>query len=620
MERTEQDELNKILLEQTIDPITLIDAEGIVLYQSPSAFGWDPKEIVGQRVFDFVHPDDLEIAINAFGGILTNEDTDRIVVRFRNKSGLWSRVETLARTFDRDGEQNMLLNTRHVDNHQTMLEQLKTSEKLKQAAFNSTSTICSITDLQSGEFIDVNDAWVERTGWKREEALGHTALELNVWGSNKNRERVISALRKQTRLREFPTTFKTKTGEIHSILVDAEIISINNKDIFFLSGADITEREQIEAQLRQAQKLEAVGQLTGGIAHDLNNMLTVVLGQVDLSTGKSNTSEVDEGLAIIRRATERGSDLIKQLMIFSRRQTLKPRSIDTARTIKNMLTILHSSLGGQVDISTRIDGDIWNTYLDESLLENAILNLALNSRDAMPNGGRLAINAENYSAGEFDARRYEIKEGRYVKLEIVDTGSGMDAGTIANAFEPFFTTKPMGQGTGLGLSMVFGFVKQSGGYIEIESEPGIGTTITMFLPSSSARENPALEHEQPAHQLEGKFVLLIEDSEELRNVLKLLLESFGCKVIECAGERLELLGERIDLILSDVILPGTSQGPDLVKEVLKTHPEARVLFMSGYPRDRLTGDSLVNERELLKKPFSKLELQEKLNLVLTSGA
>jgi PAS domain S-box-containing protein len=158
MERTEQDELNKILLEQTIDPITLIDAEGIVLYQSPSAFGWDPKEIVGQRVFDFVHPDDLEIAINAFGGILTNEDTDRIVVRFRNKSGLWNRVETLARTFDRDGEQNMLLNTRHVDNHQTMLEQLKTSEKLKQAAFNSTSTICSITDLQSGEFIDVGRA------------------------------------------------------------------------------------------------------------------------------------------------------------------------------------------------------------------------------------------------------------------------------------------------------------------------------------------------------------------------------------------------------------------------------------------------------------------------------
>jgi PAS domain S-box-containing protein len=619
MEQTEQDKLNKILLEQTIDPITLIDSEGVVLYQSPSAFGWDPEEIVGQRIFDFVHPDDLELTIAAFSGILLNEATDRIVVRFRNKSGKWNRVETLARTFDRNGEQNLILNTRHVDDIQTMLDQLKTSEKLKQAAFNSTGTICSITDLQSGEFVDVNDAWVEQTGWSREEALGHTAIELNIWGSDKNRERVTSELRKNTRLRGFPATFKTKTGEIHSILVDAEIISIDNKDIFFLAGVDTTEREQMEAQLRQAQRLESVGQLTGGIAHDLNNMLTVVLGQIDLSTNRNTTGEMDEALAIIRRATERGSDLIKQLMIFSRRQTLKPSSIDTTKTIQNMLTILDSSLGGEVAISTHIDEDVWNTYLDESLLENAILNLALNSRDAMPNGGTLAINAENYTANELNARRYEITEGGYVKLEIVDTGRGMDAGTIENAFEPFFTTKPMGQGTGLGLSMVFGFVKQSGGHIEIASEPGIGTNITMFLPSSSARENSVLEREQPTHQLEGKSVLLIEDNEELRNVLKLLLESFGCRVIECTGELLEPINERIDLILSDVILPGRSQGPDLVKEVLKTHPDAKVLFMSGYPRDRLTGDSLVDDQELLKKPFSKLELQEKLNQTLTSG-
>lgn len=252
----------------------------------------------------------------------------------------------------------------------------------------------------------------------------------------------------------------------------------------------------MESQLRQAQKLESVGQLTGGIAHDLNNMLTVVLGQIDLSINKNTTPGMDEALAIIRRATERGSDLIKQLMIFSRRQTLKPSSIDTSKTIQNMLTILDSSLGGEIAISTHIDDDVWNTYLDESLLENAILNMALNSRDAMPNGGTLTINAQNYTADKPSAKKYEIKEGSYVKLEIVDTGSGMEAGIIASAFETFFTTKPMGQGTGLGLSMVFGFVKQSGGHIEIASEPGIGTNITLLLPSSSTLKNPVQEHEQ----------------------------------------------------------------------------------------------------------------------------
>ncbi|MBL6691527.1 MAG: PAS domain S-box protein [Pseudomonadales bacterium] len=510
------------------------------------------------------------------------------------------------------------MNSRDVSEQLEMVDKLTYSEALLSAAFNSTSTICSITDLETGEFIDVNDAWISGTGWSREEAIGKTAIELNVWGSNANRARVIGALQEHGELKQYPGTYENREGEIRSIVIDAEIVEIGTKKLMFLAGVDVTERERVEAQLRQAQRLEAVGQLTGGIAHDLNTMLTVVLGQIDLTLDRDVPIEqFNDALSVIRRATERGSDLIQQLMIFSRRQTLRPRTINAGETVNNLKNLLERTLGGEISVATSVAPDTWDSNLDEGLLENALLNLALNSRDAMTQGGSLTISVDNQQLDEPTAQRFQVVGEDFIRIRVSDTGKGMDQATISNAFEPFFTTKPMGQGTGLGLSMVFGFVKQSGGHIEIDSELRVGTTVTIYLPRSAVSRAPEVKPPATENRLQGKSILVIEDSDELRNVVRLLLKSLGCEVYECEGLELTKPDGPIDLILSDVVLPGRKQGPDLVRDALVHFPEATVVYMSGYPRDRLTDADLTRSSDLLKKPFTRDELQQKLSQALS---
>ncbi len=610
----------KSLMDNSQDLFTLVDETGLVLYQNNCILwrlGYEPEQVVGRNIFDLLHPDDVELAINSLGDLKAKEDIDRIVVRLKNSDGEWRQVETLGWAQEFGGQQYILLNSRDISVQQKAVERLKDSETLLSAAFNSTSTFSSITDLKTGEFIDVNEAWLNVSGWTRDEAIGKTSIDLNVWGSNANRERVVAELQKNGALKQFPATIQNREGEIRSVILDAEMVQIGDRGLMFLSGVDITERERVEAQLRQAQRLEAVGQLTGGIAHDLNNMLTVVLGQIDLTLDRDvSMDQVNDALEVIRRATERGSDLIQQLMIFSRRQTLRPRTINAGATINNLKNLLERTLGGEISVETVVDADTWDSNLDEALLENALLNLALNSRDAMSQGGTLTISVSNTQFDEKTAHQYQVVGEDFVKLQVSDTGKGMDQATIANAFEPFFTTKPMGQGTGLGLSMVFGFVKQSGGHIEIESELRVGTTITIYLPRSAVSRAPEVKAPTTESRLQGKSVLVIEDSEELRNVVKLLLVSLGCEVHECEGMELTRPDGHVDLILSDVVLPGRKQGPDLVVEALEHYPEARVVYMSGYPRDRLTDVDLTRSTDLLKKPFTRDELQQKLSSAL----
>lgn len=612
----------KSLIDDSQDLFTLVDANGIVRYQNNCVkwrLGYKPEELIGKNIYDLLHPDDIELAAASMSHLQSEEDIDRIVIRLKDKSGEWRKLEVLGWPQTFNGQDYLLLNSRDVSAQQEVVDKLVYSEALLSAAFNSTSTICTITDLKTGEFIDVNDAWINSCGWSREEAIGKTAIELNIWGSTANRERVTGELRKQGALRQLPATYRTRSGETRSLILDAEIIEIGASQLMFLSAVDITERERVEAQLRQAQRLEAVGQLTGGIAHDLNNMLTVVLGQIDLTLDRDIPQEqVNDALEVIRRATERGSDLIQQLMIFSRRQTLHPRTINPGETVNGLRNLLERTLGGEITVVTSVAPDTWDSNLDEALLENALLNLALNSRDAMTHGGTLTITVDNTSLDEATTQHFQVMGENFVKVTIADTGHGMDQATIANAFEPFFTTKPMGQGTGLGLSMVFGFVKQSGGHIEIDSKPRQGTTVTIYLPRSAVARKAETRSPSTESKLQGTRVLVIEDSDELRNVVRLLLKSLGCTVHECDGLLLNRPDGDIDLILSDVVLPGKKQGPDLVKEALAHFPGAKVVFMSGYPRDRLSESDLSGGTDLLKKPFTRDELQEKLTQALSA--
>lgn len=615
------------MVEHAADVIALLDSSGAIVYTNPSAqtqFGYSPTDLIGTSVFDHLHPDDQHLAINAFATLMDQGDHDRILLRFRDKQGAWRRVEVLGTPYTSDADNGMVLNVRDVTESQALVEQMERSEALFRAAFNASGSICCITLLETGKFIDVNDAWVRATGWSREEALGRTAIELNIWGAPRSRDRVIETILQEGSLRQFPAEITRKDGQTRSLLIDAEVVLIEGERRMFITAMDITERELMEEQLRQSQRMEAVGQLTGGVAHDFNNMLTVILGHIGLARhGQYAPEVIQRSLVAIEEAAERGAELIRQLMVFSRRQTLHPKVTNVAATLKSMETLIAGTLGGEISIEMDTSGAATACCnLDQGLLENAILNLAINARDALQDGGTLTLRASMVCLpGDLPVTvNQALMPGDYILLDVIDDGIGMDADTAARAFEPFFTTKAPGRGTGLGLSMVFGFVKQSGGHINITSAPGKGTRVSLFLPVTGQSEDAHEENAGPTRNLSGKRILLVEDNAELRAMLVELLTSLGCVVVESDGDNIEAVlaagPEAPDLLLSDVILPGALRGPDVARRVQQQYPAVRTLFMSGYPRERFSSEAIVDQQNLLQKPFAEQDLVERLSLLL----
>ncbi len=401
---------------------------------------------------------------------------------------------------------------------------------------------------------------------------------------------------------------------------------------------DMTEVKQSEERLRQAQKMEAVGQLTGGVAHDFNNLLAVILGNTEMLGERLGAK--DRQVAAVMRAAERGAELTQRLLAFSRRQPLKPQEIDLAGRVAGMTELLTRTLGATIEISVASTPGLWRALADPGQLENALLNLAINARDAMTEGGRLSISTTNASLepGEIAAllagQALEAADGEpgdpgdYVVLSVSDNGTGMSPAVLARVFEPFFTTKGVGQGSGLGLSMVYGFARQSGGFAAIESAPGRGTTVRLYLPRAVVAA-PAPGARDRAGQLphgHGETVLLLEDAQDVRELAAALLEALGYRVLAAAeaAEAGALLAENpgVALLLTDVILPGGCSGPDFAETARRHNPALKVLFMSGYPTEALTqrGDRLAQDTALLIKPFRKAILAKAVREVLDDGA
>ncbi|MBT5195896.1 MAG: PAS domain-containing protein [Rhodospirillaceae bacterium] len=382
---------------------------------------------------------------------------------------------------------------------------------------------------------------------------------------------------------------------------------------FFGLSMDLTETHALEEQLRQAQKMEAVGQLTGGIAHDFNNLLAVVLGNAEMLN--SRTDDDTEIQNTIVRAAIKGAELTQSLLAFSRKQPLSPRNIDLAELVAGMSNILHRSLGETIELTTVSEPSLWFAMADPGQVENALLNLAINARDSMPDGGRLTINCENIQLESKNAlENLDALAGDYVVLVVSDTGTGMDAETQEHAFEPFYTTKDIGAGSGLGLSMVYGFARQSDGHVEIFSEVGQGTTVKLYLPRAPENAVSAgfRDGEDTPHG-RGEVVLVIEDDEDVRALTAKMLTALDYRVFEAgdAGEARRILsgdGE-IDLVLSDVILPGGTSGPEFARELSDLFPGLKTVFMSGYQNPKASsGTSPDPANVLLRKPFSRQQL------------
>ncbi len=393
---------------------------------------------------------------------------------------------------------------------------------------------------------------------------------------------------------------------------------------FLVVIRDITERRETEEQLRQALKMEAVGQLTGGMAHDFNNLLLVVLGNLELA--KDNLGDDSDVSALIDRASvaaERGATLIHRLLAFSRKQALMPGIIDLNELVAGMTDLLRRTLGEIIEIETVSADDLWPCAADSSQIENALLNLAVNARDAMPDGGKLTIETGNVDLDdEYASAQADVTPGNYVMVAVTDTGAGMPRRVIDHAFEPFFTTKEAGKGSGLGLSMIYGLVKQSGGHVTIYSEEGVGTTVKMYLPKSLAgtEEKRHVERET-VPRARGETILVVEDDADVRTLTVALLRDLGYEILEAADGDSALAAldkaSRVDLLFSDVVLPGGMSGPKLANEVKSRVPGISVLYTSGYTDNSIVHQGRIDKGvQLLNKPFRKATLAQTVRSVL----
>ncbi len=392
---------------------------------------------------------------------------------------------------------------------------------------------------------------------------------------------------------------------------------------FVLTITDITQRAQAEGVLREAQKMQAIGQLTGGIAHDFNNLLTVILGNLEFLRAKLEPTQ-HALLARAERAVwaaQRGATLTSQLLAFARKQPLAPAPLDLATVIPDLLPLLRRTLGEQIELRFVDSAGLWPAMADAAQLESAVLNLALNARDAMPGGGRLTVELANKVLDEAYAGTHaEVATGDYAMLAVSDTGHGMTPEVVARVFEPFFTTKPDGKGTGLGLAMVFGFVKQSGGHIKIYSEPDEGTTVRIYLPralGAVARSSPP--GRSPLELPRGTAtVLVVEDEPAVREIAVAILTDLGYRVLEAAdgAEGLRVFGANanaIELLLTDVILPGPVRGREMAEQITALRPDMRTLFMSGYTENSIVHHGRLDDGvQLISKPFKREQLAQKV--------
>jgi len=498
------------------------------------------------------------------------------------------------------------------------------AENRFQALFTRNPEPVWVFDLETLKFLEVNEAAVARYGYSREEFLTMRVSDIQI--GKEQAESPGGPDGNPAPMEEGEYQHRTRSGETISVQVSGREIDFTDRRARLAVVHDITRRKQAEEQLRQSQKLEAVGQLTGGIAHDFNNLLTIILGSAELleeRQGKLNPANT-QLLRNIQAAGQQAATLTQRLLAFARKQPLEPRAIDLNQLMGGLKALLRRTLGEDVDIKMVLRPDLPKANIDDHQFEAAVLNLAINARDAMPHGGHLTIETALATIDEAAATLGKIEHGRYLVLSVADNGEGMAPDVRARALEPFFTTKPTGKGTGLGLSMVYGFVTQSGGQLTIYSELGLGTTVRLYLPlaESDVPAAPAVITKLPGG---SETILVVEDEPELRELVTGMLRPMGYRILEAGNgqEALALLAREpvINLLFTDVVMPGGMHGRALAQEAKKQRPDMRVLYTSGYTQDTMVHQGKLDEGvELLNKPYRRRDLAMKVREILDRPA
>jgi PAS domain S-box-containing protein len=487
--------------------------------------------------------------------------------------------------------------------------------------FETSQDLILVTD-PVGNFVQVSPSSMTILGYEPAEMIGHTAVEfIHPDDLDSTRQEMRSA-RRGRHMRNFETRYVHKNGQAVTLTWMGAWSEPVRRHFFV--GRDLTEKRAAEAQFRQAQKMEAVGQLTGGIAHDFNNILTVITGTIGILTeAVADRPQLVAIAKMIDEAAERGADLTKHLLAFARKQPLQPREVDVNALILEAAKLLRPTLGEQIQIDPLLAPNVWTALVDPSQLTTAILNLALNARDAMPAGGKLLLETSNvFLDDDYVGTESEVTAGNYVMIAVSDTGSGIPARDLEKVFDPFFTTKEVGKGTGLGLSMVFGFVKQSNGHIKIYSEEGHGTAVKIYLPRATGLDQTAAEM-QASSRVEGgnEVVLVVEDDALVRRYVITQIQGLGYTTLQAsnAAEALDVIGKAaaIDLLFTDVIMPGSMNGRQLVDEALKRRPSLKTLYTSGYTENAIVHHGRLDSGVLLlAKPYRQADLARMIRLAL----
>jgi PAS domain S-box-containing protein len=484
------------------------------------------------------------------------------------------------------------------------------------------------------------DLRIDRWNRTAERIYGYTASEiigLNIWDFDKMLESgkdSNAALKAELSLgngvRNFHLRHRRKDGKIIDVSMNSAMLrNAHGGDAGFVCMVeDISERKAIEQQLRQSQKMEAVGQLTGGIAHDFNNLLSIIICNLELLQERQARESEDFELSdMALSAGLHGADLIKQLLAFSRKQNLDSKRIEVNELVESMMSLLARSLGEQIEIILDMAPGLWDAVADPVQLQTALVNLATNARDAMRGGGKLVIQTENTSLDEAYAEQFaEVSAGEYVMISVTDSGKGMTPETVERAFDPFYTTKPAGEGTGLGLSMVFGFVKQTGGHVRIYSEVGHGTTVRLYLPRDVSQSAAMASSREPLKKrgAYGAKILIVEDNKDLAKSAQRVLNDAGYEttVTTSAEQALETLrgAESFDILFTDIILTRGSNGIELAQDAVKLRPGIKILFSSGFSEAalRASGKAALAER-FIAKPYRKEELLDRIGSLLEVG-
>jgi PAS domain S-box-containing protein len=590
------------------------------------SYGYSREEFLAMTLVDIRPPDDtaafMEAASERHNGYSTAG-----VWRHRRKDGSILFVEIMAFEYQRDGRPQELILAVDITDRHRMEEALQESQASLQALVDNAPFGIAQALVDEGRAKTMNPAMRELLGgYSAEEAL-QLRITDQVYAVPKERDRLLEVLRRNGRIEGWETSFRRRDGSTVPVRISGYLSGGNGKpEVFSPYVEDMTRQTTLEQQVRQVQKLEAVGRLAGGMAHDFNNILVVIKLSTELMLAQiTPESPFSKPMLQILNAADRAAALTRQMLAFGRQQIMQARVINLNTVVTETAHMLRRVIGEDIELVTNLSDNLENSRLDPDQMTQVILNLAVNARDAMPKGGTLHVETATVDLDEVYAKEHPpVQPGRYVMLAVSDTGTGIDKSILPRIFDPFFTTKEVGKGTGLGLSIVYGIVKQSGGYVWVYSEPGHGTTFKLYFPATSAPvERPVLRSEITSRP-SGQTVLVVEDESTIRSQVRDCLQQLGYRVLEAdsgaaALKTCEDLQGKVDLVLTDLVMSGMG-GHELASNLAERHPEIRVLFMSGYTEDSAARrEILLKGSPFMQKPFSVADLSTAVHHALTQN-